>query len=176
MSRERSPSPRFKPFSPEASREAAAEILGDPQAVRDVLFGPAEAKAPVPVRLQSNYYWSPFSLFAGLAAGALPALSPSAWKICTVVAVRQLHAGLPSQNASVAPAAISIGGFWAAAHLSRMTVAAAVKEAVESGWLAQEKRRTQHGGNAVALYSINWKLAERAERERRKEKDRRPSR
>jgi hypothetical protein len=31
-----------------------------------------------------------------------------------------------------------------------------------TGW------RTPHGGNAVALYAINWKWAERAERERRK--------
>jgi hypothetical protein len=48
-----------------------------------------------------------------------------------------------------------------------MTVTRAIQEATAADWLAQEKRRTQHRGNAVALYIINWKRAERAERARR---------
>jgi hypothetical protein len=95
-------------------------------------------------------------------------LSPAAWKICTVVAIRQLGQGLPAQNASI-PVAVSIADFCTAAHLSRMTVIAAIREAIQAEWLAQEKRRTAHGGNAVALYSINWRRAERGERLRRKQ-------
>jgi hypothetical protein len=133
------------------------------------LHGPTEAKEPVPTQLQSTYYWNPFSLLSGLAEAALPALSPPAWKICTVVAMRQLRSGLPTRNASC-PVAISIQDFSTAAHLSRMTVIAAVRQAIQVDWLAQEKRRTPHGGQAVALYSINWRRAERAERERRKQK------
>jgi hypothetical protein len=75
---------------------------------------------------------------------------------------------LPAQNAS-RPASVSIGDFCAEAHLSRMTVIAAIREAVRAEWLTQEKRHTPHGGNAVALYSINWRRAERAERARRKQ-------
>jgi hypothetical protein len=56
-----------------------------------------------------------------------------------------------------------------AAHLSRMTVIAAIREAIQADWLSQENRRTPHGGNAVALYAVNWRRAERAERLRRKQ-------
>jgi hypothetical protein len=156
---------RFMPFSPEESRREIERIMGEPAA--RIQLGPAEAKSPVPTRLQSNYYWAPFSLFSGLARAALPLLSGPAWKICTVVAIRQLESGLPRQNAST-PVAISLGDFCAAAHLSRMTVAKAIREAIAADWLAQEKRRTPHGGNSVAVYALNWRRAERAERERRK--------
>jgi hypothetical protein len=159
---------RFAPFSAEECKQAVDDILQNSnQAARKVLLGPAEAKAPVPTRLQSSYYWSPFSLYSGLASAALSVLSAPAWKICTVVAIRQLHLGLPAQNAST-PAAISIADFCTATRLSRMTVLAAIREAIRLEWLSQEKRRTPHGGNAVAVYAINWKRAERAERERRK--------
>jgi hypothetical protein len=49
-----------------------------------------------------------------------------------------------------------------------MTVIAAIRAGVEARWLRQEKRRTPHGGNAVALYTIDWSRAEQAERRRRK--------
>jgi hypothetical protein len=125
--------------------------------------------------LQSNYYWSPFSLLSGLAVAALPVLSPPAWKICTIVAIRQFWLGLPAQNASH-PVAVSIQDFCTAAHLSRATVIAAVREAIQAEWLLQQKRRTPHGGNAVALYSINWRRAERTERLRRQSATRQPGR
>jgi hypothetical protein len=144
-----------------ASAEPAARIL----------LGPAEARASVPTRLQSKYAWNPFSLISGLAAAALPLLSSPAWKICTVVAVRQLHLGVSGQNAGT-PVAISFGDFCAATQLSRMTVIKAIREVIQAEWLTQEKRRTPYGGQAVSLYSINWKKAERVERERRKQEER----
>ena len=64
----------------------------------------------MPVRPPSKYSWNPFSLFSGLAAAALPLLSPPAWKVCTVVAVRQLHLGMLEQNAGTS-VAISLDDF-----------------------------------------------------------------
>jgi hypothetical protein len=157
-------SQRFRPFSSEESRRDVDRIMGAPaEPAARILLGPAEAKAPVPTRLQSKYHWNPFSLFSGLAAAVLPLLSPPAWKILTAVAIRQLHLGLPGENAAT-PVAISLDDFCVATHLSRMTVIKAIREVIQADWLAQEKRRTPH----CSLYSINWKRVERAERERRK--------
>jgi hypothetical protein len=166
------PRRRFVQFDPDEQRRENDRILGAPEAAQEpaarILLGPAEARASVPVRPPSKYSWNSFSLFSGLAAAALPLLSPAAWKICTVVAVRQLHlAEAQTRNAST-PVAISFDDFCVATHLSRMTVIKAIREIIQADWLAQEKRRTPHGGQAVSLYSINWKKAERAERERRK--------
>jgi hypothetical protein len=41
---------------------------------------------------------------------------------------------------------------------------------VSEGWLSQQKRRTPHGGNAVALYSVNFLRAVEAERARREQR------
>src|SRR5262249_4032708 len=114
MSRQRTHSRRA--LSPEDARREIDEILSEPTAAElrtqnqtaRILAGPPEAKAAVPVKLASNYYWSPFSLWSGLAAAALPLVTPPCWKILTAIAIRQMHAGLPTQNATVS-VAISIG-------------------------------------------------------------------
>ena len=133
---------RFVPFSPEESRRGVDLVMGaSVQPAARILLGPAEVRASVPVRPPSKYAWNPFSLFSGLAAAALPLLSPPAWKICTAVAVRQLHLGVSGQNAGT-PVAISFDDFCMATHLSRMTVIKAIREGIQADWLAQEKRRT----------------------------------
>jgi hypothetical protein len=122
------------------------------------------------VRTGSPYYWSPPSLFSGLVAAALPELTAPAWKVLSVVAIAQLNQATLGPDAShgTKPIALSIADLQTATGLARVTVIGAVRTAVESRWLTQEKRRTPHGGNAVALYGINWKRAEQAERARRK--------
>jgi hypothetical protein len=153
----------YHPLPTAADRDA---ILDDRPA-----YPAAPSRPPsVPVRLQSNYYWSPPSLFSGLVAAALPEMTAPAWKVCSVVAMAQLNQATQGPDAShgTQPVALSIGDLQAATGLARVTVIGAIKAAVETRWLTQEKRRTPHGGNAVALYSLNWRRAEQAERARRK--------
>lgn len=161
----------------QASREEIDSILEDlPVEGRPPAWPPAEEArepaAPVPVRLRSGYYWSPFNLLCGLAHEALPGLSGPAWKVCTAVGIRQMVAATVGKDArfQAAPIALSLGELAAATGLTKVTVIAAIRAAVEAGWLTQEKRRTPHGGNARALYSIDWRRAEQSERRRRKQK------
>ena len=157
------------------SREEIDSILEDPP-LEDrppawpVPMEGGEPAAPVPVRLQSDYYWSPFSLLCGLAHEALPELTAPAWKVCTAVGIRQMAAATLGKNARFQPApiALSLGELAEATGLTRVTVIAAIRAAANAGWLTQQKRRTPHGGNARALYSIDWRRAEQAERRRRK--------
>jgi hypothetical protein len=147
-------------------RDENARILDDLPPAPPI--PPPRAGKPVPARLNSPYYWNPWSLFSGLAE-VLPILSPTAWKIVSLVAVRQIRQGLPAQDVS-APVAISLNDFVAQTGMSRVTVAAAIREAVDADWLSQLKSRTPHGGNAVARYSISWTRAVDAEKQRRKVK------
>jgi hypothetical protein len=129
------PRQRFVQFDPDEQRRENDRILGAPGAAQEPaarLLGPAEARASVPVRPPSKYAWNPFSLFSGLAAATLPLLSPPAWKICTVVAVRQLHLGVSGQNAGT-PVAISLDDFCVATDLSRMTVIKAIRSSRRIG-------------------------------------------
>jgi hypothetical protein len=95
----------------------------------------------------------------GLGHAALPVLSGSAWKICFIVAMRQLVATSGPVQRTETNIPLSVADFQNASGLARVTVI--VREAVESGWLKREGRRTPHGGNAVALYSSHWVRAER---------------
>jgi hypothetical protein len=153
-----------------ATREEIEEILADSSPPP---WSPSPASpqiAPVPMRLHSAYYWNPFSLLCGLHDVALPQLSPPAWKIVSTIGIRQLAAATLGRDAPhrPSPIALSISDLMIATGLSRVAVIAAIRKTIDSGWLSQEKRRTPHGGNAVALYSIDWQRAERAERTRRK--------
>jgi hypothetical protein len=85
----------------------------------------------------------------------------------TVVAVRQLHLGVPDQNAGT-PVAISLDDFCVATHLSRMTVIKTIREVIQADRLAQEKRRTPHGGQAVQREPRRSELPSRAQRCRRR--------
>jgi hypothetical protein len=151
------------------SRDEIDEILRG----NDALLAPAqhrpESKPAVPVRLHSNYYWSPSSLLFGLFSEALPLLSAPSWKVCCAVAVRQLEAATMPPDAPYRPSpiALSLAELSQATGLSRVTVILAIRAAAASGWLTQTKRRTPHGGNAVALYSLDWSGAVLAEKRRR---------
>jgi hypothetical protein len=155
-------------YHPYPTGEELDEILRAPSS--PALPVVASRQPSVPVRYQSSYYWSPPSLLSGLVDQALPKLTAPAWKVCSVIAMRQLNAAALGKGApwSTEPIALSITDIAQATRMARVTVISAIRAAVETGWLTQEKRRTPHGGNAVALYGINWRRAEQAERARRK--------
>jgi len=171
---ERTVTRRHRPlaFDPQSTREAWDDIMTDIPAhpAAPPRVPPVPAQAPVPVRVHSPYYWSPPSLLSGLVSGALPELTAPAWKVVSVIAMAQLNAAAlgPDASHSTQPVDLSLADLCAATGLARVTVIAAIRTAVKARWLTQEKRRTPHGGNAVALYGINWKRAEQAERARRK--------
>jgi hypothetical protein len=159
--------------APEPTREEIAEVLRglfpDDATPPWPKPKPTEPPAPVPVKLTSQWYWNPFSLFCGLIEEALPQLSGPSWKVVCVIGARQMAAATIGINPSHTPApiAMSLSELSDATGLSRQTVIAAISAAEKSRLLVREKRN-----NVRTLYGIDWHAAERAERNRRRNQQR----
>jgi DNA-binding MarR family transcriptional regulator len=101
-------------------------------------------------RPPAQSYWSADG-FAFL-MGWLRDLSPTAWKVATYVAYRQLRGIVFSSE----PVAVSLREIAAATGLGKTAVVDAIQEATACGILESERHEKGALGTRSSKYTINW--------------------